>query len=76
MRTIFGSAIFWLGLVVVVLGSGPLAVAAAYATMHGDLSPNPVGLGILAFFTFWPGILLILIGLGVGIARFRGWIDR
>jgi hypothetical protein len=27
-----------------------------------DPDPNPIGLGLLAFFTFWPGVVCLLLG--------------
>jgi hypothetical protein len=71
VRTIFGSWLLWIGIALLVLGSGPLLVSVAYAWSQGDRNPNPVGPGILAMFTFWPSIILIVIGLGLGIARYR-----
>jgi hypothetical protein len=53
-----------------VLGTGPLLATALYLRLQGDRNPNPVGLGILAMLTFWPSIILIVIGLGLGIARY------
>jgi len=37
---------------------------AKYASTH----PNPVGFGCLAFFTFWPGIGLMIAGVGRRLA--------
>ncbi len=51
-----------LGLAGLVLGTGPLLVAVAIGRLMGDSNPNPVGFGILAMLTFWPSIILILIG--------------
>jgi hypothetical protein len=76
MRTIFGSKVLWIGVALFVLGTGPLFATVAYAKWQGDMNPNPIGPGLLAMFTFWPSILLIVIGLGLGIARNRGWIGR
>ncbi len=53
-----------MGLALLLLGTGPLLVT-------GVLGPtaNPVGFGMLAFFTLWPSILLIVSGLGLGATR-------
>ena len=56
-----------------VIGSGPLLIACLYAWSQGDANANPVGWGILAMLTFWPSVILIVIGLGLGVARLRGW---
>jgi hypothetical protein len=50
--------LFWIGLVLLILGTGPL-LAIVLAAELGLLSdpnpnPNPIGPGLLAFFTFWP----------------------
>jgi hypothetical protein len=54
-----------LGLGLLVLGSGPLCAITLLAVLGlwPDPDPNPIGPGLLAFFTFWPGI----ISLGVGV---------
>jgi hypothetical protein len=76
MRTIFGSWILWIGVALLVVGSGPLLTSIVYSESQGESNPNPVGLGMLAMVTFWPSIILVAIGLGLGIARYHGWIDR
>ena len=55
----------WVGLAVVTLGTGPLVaiLLAAKAGWTVDPNPNPIGPGILAFLSFWPGIGLFVIGL-------------
>jgi hypothetical protein len=71
VRTIFGSPVFLGGLALLVVGTGPLVASVLYAWSQGEANPNPVGPGILAMFTFWPAVLLVLIGLGLGLARYR-----
>ncbi|MCW5622532.1 MAG: hypothetical protein KIS79_15595 [Burkholderiales bacterium] len=64
-----------IGIAGLVLGTGPLFLAVGISYLMGDKNPNPVGPGILAFLTFWPSVLLIVIGVVVTIrrkARFRG----
>ncbi|MBI3554336.1 MAG: hypothetical protein HY077_17705 [Elusimicrobia bacterium] len=53
------------GLALLVLGTGPLVliVAGAALGLTSDPNPNPVGPGLLAFFTFWPGVILLAYGL-------------
>ncbi len=59
------SKLFWMGLVLFVLGSAPLLIIIALASLGitKDPNPNPVGFGIMAMFTFWPGIGIMIISL-------------
>ena len=56
---------FKIGLLLLVVGTGPLLaiIAAAKLGLTSDPNPNPIGFGILAFFTFWPGVILMILGL-------------
>jgi hypothetical protein len=58
------SRVFWIGLVLLCGGTGPLLVVILMAELGltSDPNPNPVGFGILALFTFWPSVILIVIG--------------
>lgn len=60
------SKLLLFGLAIVILGSGPLigTMLAAELGLTKDPNPNPVAFGIMAMLTFWPGIALILVGLG------------
>ena len=53
-----------IGIILLVVGSGPLVGFLTYAKLgfYRDPNPNPVYLGILAGLTFWPSVLLILLG--------------
>ena len=57
---------FRIGLVTLTLGTGPLVAIGLL-----DRKSNPVGLGILAMLTFWPGVLLMLGGLLSSFFRYR-----
>ena len=74
LREYLKSRLVQVGLWLLILGSGPLffIIAAAGLGLWPDPNPNPVGPGILAFFTFWPGIICIV----VGIIRVRLHRDR
>ena len=52
------------GLLLLILGTGPLVaiVVAAGLGLLSDPNPNPIGPGLLAFFTFWPSVALIVAG--------------
>ena len=53
-----------IGVAMLVLGSGPLLfiIVAAAIGLWPDPNPNPIGPGLLFFFTFWPAVVCILIG--------------
>ena len=57
--------LFWIGVAVLVLGTGPLLllILAAALGLTDDPNPNPIGPGLLAFVSFWPGVVLTIIGL-------------
>jgi hypothetical protein len=63
MPTIFGSRVLWTGIALLLIGTGPLLANVAYLELwQGDRNPNPIGTGMLAMVTFWPSIILIVIG--------------
>jgi hypothetical protein len=51
MRTIFSSRVLWLGIALLIIGSGPLLASIIYGSPTGDANPNPIGLGMLTAFT-------------------------
>jgi hypothetical protein len=63
--------LFRIGLVVFLVGSGPLllTIAASRLGLTKDPDPNPVMFGILAMFTFWPSVLMM------AIAIWKSWRD-
>jgi hypothetical protein len=52
------------GLGLLIVGSGPLLgiILAAELGLWPDPNPNPIGPGLLFFFTFWPAVLLLVVG--------------
>jgi hypothetical protein len=44
---------------------------AAELGLTSDPNPNPIGPGLLAFFTFWPAVILIVWGLIASVLRYR-----
>lgn len=55
--------LFWFGVVLLAIGSGPLLLIILAAALGlGDPDPNPIGPGLLALITFWPAIMMIGIG--------------
>ncbi len=63
----------WVGLTIAVVGSAPLlsVIAASKIGVLDDPNPNPVGFGILAACTFWPGIAVAVIGVVLSVIDFR-----
>jgi hypothetical protein len=53
-----------IGLGMLVLGSGPLLAIVLLAAigLWPDSNPNPIGPGLLFFFTFWPSVVCLAIG--------------
>src|SRR5262249_28253294 len=53
-----------IGVVLVVLGWGPLLAIVALDSIHlwPDPNPNPIGAGLLFFFTFWPAVICLGVG--------------
>jgi len=54
-----------IALVLVVFGWGPLWIIVMLAAigLWPDPNPNPIGPGRLFFFTFWPAIICLAVGL-------------
>lgn len=74
LRTQFRfSRVFWTGLILFILGSGPLllVILLAWLGVTDDPNPNPIGLGILAFLTFWPSVIMMIVGLTQSYTRYR-----
>jgi len=67
------SRLLWIGSALFVLGTGPLLIIILLASLGltRDPNPNPVGFGILALFTFWPSVILIVIGIARTVSKRR-----
>ena len=67
------SKLFWIGIGIFAVGSGPLllTILAAALGFTRDPNPNPVGFGIIAFLTFWPSVGMILVGLAQSVMHHR-----
>ena len=65
MRRYLRSRLVQVGLVLLVLGTGPLVGVMLYARLgfYHDPNPNPVFLGILCGLTFWPSLILVALGI-------------
>ncbi|MGC1422907.1 MAG: hypothetical protein WA354_03800 [Terracidiphilus sp.] len=64
MKEYFSSWLFTAGFIVLLVGSAPLLtiIVLAKIGIWPDPDPNPIGPGLLTFVTFWPGVLLMVIG--------------
>jgi hypothetical protein len=64
MRAYLQSAWVKVGLVLLIVGAGPLLfiIIAAAIGLWPDPNPNPIGPGLLFFFTFWPAVICIVVG--------------
>jgi hypothetical protein len=74
VRDYLRSKLVLIGLGLLVLGSGPLwgIILAAELGLLSDPNPNPIGPGLLAFFTFWPAVICLVAGvIHVRLARRR-----
>ncbi|MGE0666854.1 MAG: hypothetical protein AB7O49_09895 [Sphingomonadales bacterium] len=63
--------LFWIGLAILVFGTGPLVAVMLGAALGltADPEPSPAGLGLLAGVTFWPGIAVTAIGVLQAVKR-------
>jgi len=70
MNDYFRSGWVKAGVALLVIGASPLVfiIVAADLGFWPDPNPNPIGPGLLFFFTFWPAVICILIG----VLRVRG----
>ena len=64
MKPYLRSRLFTSGVILLLVGTGPLAsvMIAGKLGVIADPNPNPVAFGVLAFLTFWPSIFLIVAG--------------
>jgi hypothetical protein len=69
MPVVLSSKWLWIGVALLVFGTGPLIVSVEISKLQGDTNPNPVGPGMLCMLTFWPSIGMIAVGLASGLRR-------
>ena len=64
MARYFDNRLFRIGFWMFVLGCGPLLAIIVLAAigLWPDPNPNPNGPGLLAFLTFWPSVVFMVVG--------------
>jgi hypothetical protein len=75
MKEYLNNRIFKIGAVIAAVGWSPLPaiILLAWIGLWPDPNPNPIGPGLLFFFSFWPAALCLLIG---GVQVWRGRRQR
>lgn len=63
MNEYFANRWFKIGVWLAIIGWGPLWVIVLLAAigLWPDPNPNPIGPGLLFFFTFWPAVICMVI---------------
>jgi len=69
-RRTLGMVLVLLGVLGLLVGTGPLVgvLVAAKMGWTADPNPNPIGFGILAFLSFWPSVLVLALGIGFRVS--------
>ena len=64
MRDYLRSKLVLAGTILLILGSAPLLliILASKIGLWPDPDPNPIGPGLLLFFTFWPSVICVILG--------------
>ena len=64
MSRYLANRLFKIGFWLFVVGCGPLLaiIVLAAVGLWPDPNPNPIGPGLLMFFTFWPAVICMAIG--------------
>ena len=64
MGAYWRSGLVKLGLALLIFGVGPLVAVVVLAAvgLWPDPNPNPIGPGLLACVSFWPGLICLIVG--------------
>ena len=67
------SRLVQVGAGLLVFGTGPLVsiIVAAAVGLWSRSNLNPIGPGLLAFLTFWPGVICLVVGIAQARRRSR-----
>jgi hypothetical protein len=68
-KKITGSKVFRIGAILFGVGITPLLLYLLYEVVTGKTGGNPIGLGLLFFVTFWPSVILMIVGAVLGVCR-------
>lgn len=65
LRELIGDKLVRIGLLILVVGAAPLIaiIVLADVGLWPDPNPNPIGPGLLFFFSFWPGVITTIVGM-------------
>ena len=72
MQAYWSNRLFRIGAIIALVGWTPLLaiVLLAWIGLWPDPHPNPIGPGLLFFFSFWPAVICL------GIGAFQVWRGR
>jgi len=70
MKDYWENRLFKIGAIIALTGWSPLLAIVFLATMGLLHKPNPIGPGLLFFFSFWPAVICL------GIGAFQVWRSR
>ena len=64
MKEYLGNRVFKIGAIIALVGWTPLLaiILLAWIGLWPDPNPNPIGPGLLMFFSFWPAVICLGIG--------------
>ena len=72
MKRYLDNRLFKIGAIIALVGWTPLLliIVLAWVGLWPDPNPNPIGPGLLFFFSFWPAMVCL------GIGAFQVWRNR
>ena len=76
MKEYLNNRLFKIGVIIALVGWTPLLliIVLALIGLWPDPNPNPIGPGLLFFFSFWPGVVCLGIG-AIQVRRARSQHD-